>query len=87
MRLQAEHAKRQMAELRVQAKAASSLAQKVSAGVVELDEAEVRALQTVLSSLGVITRMAPELLDDDAAAQVKELLPLLARAKRDLRCR
>lgn len=86
MRLQTERAERQMAELRAQAKAASSLAQKVSAGTVELDEAEVRTLQMVLSSLGVITRMAPELLEEDAAAQLKELLPLLDKAKRGIGC-
>lgn len=87
MRLQAERAERQVAELRAQSKAASSLAQKVSAGTVKLDETEVRVLQTVLSSLGVITRMAPELLKEGAAAQLEELLPLLDKAKRGIECR
>lgn len=86
MKLQAAHAKRQVAELRAQAKAAGSLARKVSAGAVELDEVEVQTLQTALSSLGIITRMSPELLAEDAAAQLKELLPLLDSAKRGSGC-
>lgn len=87
MRLQAERAERQVAELRAQSKVASSLTQKVSAGTVELDETEVRVLQTVLSSLGIITRMAPELLEEDEAAQLAELLPLLDKARRGTECR
>ncbi|TXN52360.1 hypothetical protein [Methylobacterium sp. WL2] len=84
MRMQADNGLRQAAEMKAQAEAATSLAQKVSDGTVELDEAEVRTLLTFLNGLGLIAGMAPGLIKDEAAAQLKELLPRIESAKRKL---
>lgn len=84
MGLQAENGLRQAAEIREQAEAAGRVSQKVAEGCVDLDEAEIRTLLTFLNGLGLIAGMAPSLIKDDAAAQLKELLPQIEGAKRKL---
>lgn len=84
MRLQAENGLRQAAEMKAQAEAAARVSQKVTAGNVDLDETEIRTLPTFLNGLGLISGMAPGLIKEDAAEQLRELLPQIQSAKQRL---
>lgn len=84
MKMQAEHGLKQAAEMKAQAEAAASIAQKMAGGSVDLEELEIRTLRNFLGSLDVIAGMAPGLIKDEAAAQLKELLPRMDTAKKRL---
>ncbi|MCJ2136687.1 hypothetical protein MKK69_21995 [Methylobacterium sp. J-026] len=84
MKHQAENGLRQAAEMKAQSEAAGRVSEKVTGGSVDLDEAEIRTLLIFLNGLGLIAGMVPGMIRDDAAAQLKELLPQIEDAKRKL---